>query len=162
MEATKKPSKNTKNISEHISYKEAVNSNYAKKHKIENIPSKEHIKNMKLLAENVFEPLREWVGGPIKINSMFRSEDLNTRIKGSLTSSHLEGQAMDITSMGKKTNAEMFYWIKDNLEYDQLIWEYGRKNPEWLHVSFNSAKNRKQTLVIKTVGQYKYYNNANS
>lgn len=162
MEATKKTLKSTKNISKHISYKEAINSNYAKKHKIENTPDDEHIKNMKLLAKEVFEPLREWVGGPIKINSMFRSEDLNTGIKGSLTSSHMEGQAMDITSMGKKTNAEMFEYIKDNLDFDQLIWEYGRRNPVWLHVSYKSEKNRKQVLIIRKVGQYKYYNNANS
>lgn len=151
-----------KKISKHISYKEAVRSDYAKKHKIENEPNDEQLENMKLLAKEVFEPLREWVGGPIRINSMYRSEDLNAGLNGSLKSSHLKGQAMDITSMGKKTNAEMFYFIKDNLDFDQLIWEYGKRNPKWLHVSFNSVKNRKQVLVIKEVGQYKYYNNANS
>ena len=151
-----------KKISKHISYKEAVRSDYAKKHKIENEPNDEQLENMKLLAKEVFEPLREWVGGPIRINSMYRSEELNTGLNGSLKSSHLKGQAMDITSMGKKTNAEMFYYIKDNLDFDQLIWEYGKRNPKWLHVSFNSVKNRKQVLVIKEVGQYKYYNNANS
>jgi len=138
-----------KKISKHISYKEAVNSNYAKKHNIENEPDDEQLENMKLIAKEVFEPLREWVGGPIKVNSFFRSADLNSGINGSKTSSHLKGQALDITSMGKKTNLEMFYWIKDNLEFDQLIWEYGRINPKWLHVSFNSVKNRKQVLKIK-------------
>tara|TARA_R110000796_G_scaffold206625_1_gene322956 strand:+ start:58 stop:519 length:462 start_codon:yes stop_codon:yes gene_type:complete len=151
-----------KNISKHISYKEATYSNYAKKHKIENTPDDEQIKNMKLLAKEVFEPLREWVGGPIRVNSMYRSLELNTAIKGSLKSSHLKGQAMDITSMGLRSNLEMFNYIKDNLDFDQLIWEYGKRNPVWLHVSFNSVKNRKQVLVIKEVGQYKYYNNANS
>ena len=151
-----------KKISKHISYKEGVRSDYAKKHKIENEPNDEQLGNMKLLAKEVFEPRREWVGGPIRINSMYRSEDLNAGLNGSLKSSHLKGQAMDITSMGKKTNAEMFYFIKDNLDFDQLIWEYGKRNPMWLHVSFNSVKNRKQVLVIKEVGQYKYYNNANS
>ena len=67
-----------KRISKHISYKEATNSNYAKKHKITNKPKDEHIENMELLAEKVFEPLREWVGCPIRVNSMFRSEKLNT------------------------------------------------------------------------------------
>lgn len=151
-----------KNISKHISYKEATYSNYAKKHKIENTPDDEQIKNMKLLAKEVFEPLREWVGGPIRVNSMYRSLELNTAIKGSLKSSHLKGQAMDITSMGLRSNLEMFNYIKNNLDFDQLIWEYGKRNPVWLHVSFNSVKNRKQVLVIKEVGQYKYYNNANS
>jgi len=151
-----------KKISKHISYKEATYSNYAKKHKIENTPDDEQIKNMKLLAKEVFEPLREWVGGPIKVNSMYRSDELNSGLNGSINSSHLKGQAMDITSMGLKSNLEMFNYIKDNLDFDQLIWEYGKRNPVWLHVSFNSVKNRKQVLVIKEVGQYKYYNNANS
>jgi len=151
-----------KKISKHISYKEATYSNYAKKHKIENTPDDEQIENMKLLAKEVFEPLREWVGGPIKVNSMYRSDELNSGLNGSINSSHLKGQAMDITSMGLKSNLEMFNYIKDNLDFDQLIWEYGKRNPVWLHVSFNSVKNRKQVLVIKEVGQYKYYNNANS
>jgi len=151
-----------KKISKHISYKEATYSNYAKKHKIENTPDDEQIENMKLLAKEVFEPLREWVGGPIKVNSMYRSDELNSGLNGSINSSHLKGEAMDITSMGLKSNLEMFNYIKDNLDFDQLIWEYGKRNPVWLHVSFNSVKNRKQVLVIKEVGQYKYYNNANS
>ena len=138
-----------KKISKHISYKEAVRSDYAKKHKIENEPNDEQLENMKLIAKEVFEPLREWVGGPIKVNSFFRSEDLNTGIGGSKTSSHLKGQAIDLTTMGLKTNAEIFYYIKDNLEYDQLIWEYGRVNPKWIHVSFNSVKNRKQAFRVK-------------
>ena len=149
-----------KNISKHISYKEATYSNYAKKHKIENKPNEEQLENMKLIAEKVFEPLREWVGGPIRVNSFFRSKQLNEGIGGSKTSSHLKGQAIDITSMGLKSNLEMFNYIKDNLEFDQLIWEYGKRNPKWLHVSFNSVKNRKQVLIIKEVGNYKYFNNA--
>tara|TARA_B110000285_G_C14776497_1_gene446474 strand:+ start:161 stop:607 length:447 start_codon:yes stop_codon:yes gene_type:complete len=147
-----------KKISKHISYKEATSSNYAKEHKIENKPNDEQLENMQLIAEKVFEPLREWVGGPIKVNSFFRSEELNSGIKGSLKSSHLKGQAIDLTSMGGKTNLEMFNYIKDNLDFDQLIWEYGRHNPVWLHVSYKSEKNRKQVLIIKEVGQYKLYN----
>tara|TARA_R110000803_G_scaffold179500_1_gene241918 strand:+ start:187 stop:633 length:447 start_codon:yes stop_codon:yes gene_type:complete len=146
-----------KKISKHISYKEATNSNYAKKHKIENKPNDEQLENMKLIAKEVFEPLREWVGGPIKVNSFFRSEELNTGIKGSLKSSHLKGQAIDLTTMGLKTNLEIFNYIKDNLDFDQLIWEYGRNNPVWVHVSYKSKNNRKQVLVVKEVGQYKFY-----
>ena len=130
-----------KRISKHISYKEAVGSNYAKQYGIKNKPDEEQVENMKLLAEKVFEPLREWVGCPIKVNSMFRSLELNTALKGSKTSSHMKGEAMDITSMGGKSNLEMFHWIKDNLEFDQLIWEFG-KEPKWLHVSYSPVKNR--------------------
>ena len=150
-----------KRISKHISYKEAVGSNYAKQKGIKNKPNEEQVENMKLLAEEVFEPLREWVGCPIKVNSMFRSLELNTALKGSKTSSHMKGEAMDITSMacGKencKSNLEMFHWIKDNLEFDQLIWEFG-KEPKWLHVSYNKDNNRKQVLVTKKRGVYYTY-----
>ena len=149
-----------KKISKHISYKEATHSNYAKQHNITNKPKAEDVKNMELLAEMVFEPLREWVGCPIRVNSMFRSEKLNTALKGSKTSSHMKGQAMDITFMacgkeGCKSNLDMFYYIKDNLDFDQLIWEFGSE-PKWLHVSYNSEKdNRKQVLVTKKRGVYR-------
>jgi len=145
-----------KRISKHISYKEAVGSDYAKQKGISNKPNEEQVENMKLLAEEVFEPLREWVDAPIKVNSMFRSKELNSAIKGSLKSSHLNGEAMDITSMGGKSNLEMFHYIKDNLEFDQLIWEFG-KEPKWLHVSFNKDNNRKQVLVTKKRGVYYTY-----
>ena len=148
-----------KKISKHISYKEATHSNYAKQYKIANKPSDEHIENMELLAKKIFEPLREWVDAPIRVNSMFRSEKLNTALKGSKTSSHLKGQAMDITSMACekddcKSNLDMFHYIKDNLDFDQLIWEFGSE-PKWLHVSYNNKKdNRNQVLVTKKQGVY--------
>ena len=146
-----------KKISNHISYKEATNSQTALRENLDNKPKSEHIKNMEILAEKVFEPLREWVGGAIKVNSMFRSKDLNNIIGGALSSSHLSGQAMDITSLGKKSNLEMFYYIKDNLDFDQLIWEFGSE-PLWLHVSYNNKKdNRKQVLVTKRKGKYYTY-----
>ena len=145
-----------KRISKHISYKEAVGSNYAKQKGIKNKPNEDQVENMKLLAKKVFEPLREWVGCPIRVNSMFRSLELNTALKGSKTSSHMKGEAMDITSMGGKSNLEMFHWIKDNLEFDQLIWEFG-KEPKWLHVSYSAVKNRKQILVTKKRGVYYTY-----
>ena len=144
-----------KRISKHISYKEAVGSNYAKQKGIKNKPNEEQVENMKLLAKEVFEPLREWVDAPIKVNSMFRSLELNTALKGSKTSSHMNGEAMDITTMGGKSNLEMFHYIKDNLCFDQLIWEFG-KQPKWLHVSF-SKNNRQQVLVTKKRGVYYTY-----
>lgn len=143
-----------KKISKHISYKEATHSNYAKRNKIANKPKAEHIENMELLAEKVFEPLREWVEAPIRVNSMFRSLELNSALKGAVRSSHLTGNAMDITSMGGKSNLEMFHYIKDNLDFDQLIWEFGAE-PKWLHVSYeNEKENRRQVLVTKRKGKY--------
>jgi len=144
-----------KKISKNISYKEATYSNYAKKYKIANKPDDEQIENMKLVAEEVFQPLREWANHPIKVNSFFRSKKLNSGIGGSSVSSHLTGNAIDITTLGEKTNLELFNYIKDNLEFDQLIWEFGSQNPKWIHVSFKEKDNRKQ--VLKTLRKGIYY-----
>ena len=136
-------------ISKHISYKEGVYSNTATRRGIDNTPNNEQLDNMKLLAKEVFEPLRTYVGGPIKINSFFRSPELNTAIGGSTTSQHCKGQAMDIDdTFGRMTNAEMYHWIKENLDFDQMIWEFGDDdNPNWVHVSYVSAEeNRNRCL----------------
>ena len=149
-----------KKISDNISYKEATRSETAQRLGISNKPKKEHIENMELIAEKIFQPLRKWVDHPIKINSFFRSEKLNSRIGGALSSAHKDGLAMDLNSLGGKTNLEMFHYIKDNLEFDQLIWEFGVE-PKWLHVSWNKKKNRKQVLVTKRKGKYYTYTDCN-
>ena len=92
-------------ISDHITYAEAIHSQTAKRKGIDNTPNPNQIEAMRLLAEKVFEPLRGWVGGPIKVNSFFRSPELNTKIGGSKTSQHCKGQAIDIDDVyGYKTN----------------------------------------------------------
>ena len=107
----------TNKISKHISYKEGTYSQTALRRGLDNTPNEEQLKCMKEVAENLFEPLREWVGGPIKINSFFRGEPVNTAIGGSTRSQHMKGQAIDIDdTFGHKTNAEMYHYIKDNLE----------------------------------------------
>lgn len=143
-----------KNISNHISYKEGTHSNTATRRNIDNIPNDYQLANMNAVALNVFEPLREWVGGPIKINSFFRSPDLNTAIGGSSKSQHCEGRAIDIDdTFGHKTNAEMYNYIKENLNFDQLIWEFGNDtNPDWVHVSYVSdEQNRNRCLKAERV-----------
>ena len=149
-------------ISKHISDKEATKSITALRLGIDNTPNGTAYNNMKTLAANVFEPLREWVGGPIKITSMYRSTELNEAIGGSKTSQHCKGQAIDIDDIyGHKTNAEMFEYIKDNLEFDQLIWEFGNEeNPDWLHISYvDLEKNRKRILkAVRDQGKVKYIN----
>ncbi len=96
-------------ISKHISEKEATKSVTALRLGIDNTPNGDSISNMKLVAEMVFEPLRQWVGGPIKINSFYRSPALNEAIGGSSKSQHCQGRAMDIDDVyGHKTNKEMF------------------------------------------------------
>jgi hypothetical protein len=116
---------------------------------IDNTPNDDQLHFMEVLAEEVFEPLRDYVGGPIKINSFFRCPELNTAIGGSKTSQHCKGQAIDIDdTYGRMTNAEMYHWIKDNLDFDQMIWEFGDDdNPNWIHISYVSPeKNRNRCL----------------
>ena len=148
------------NISKHISYKEATRSNTAIRRGIENIPDVEELENMKLIAEKVFDPLRKWVGGPIKINSFYRSPELNVAIGGSKKSQHCHGQAIDIDdTYGHRSNASMFKHIRYNMDYDQIIWEFGdEKNPAWVHVSYVSEeKNRHRCLqAYKENGKTKY------
>tara|TARA_R100001440_G_scaffold1234_1_gene4133 strand:+ start:285 stop:740 length:456 start_codon:yes stop_codon:yes gene_type:complete len=136
-------------ISKHISNKEGVYSRTALRLNIDNTPTQEHKQNMRLLAENIFEPLRAYVGGPIKINSFYRSPELNKAIGGSVKSQHCHGQAIDIDdTFGRATNAEMFEFVKKNLNFDQMIWEFGdNKNPNWVHISYVSKnKNRNRCL----------------
>ena len=147
-------------ISKHISDKEGVYSNTALRLGIDNAPNEEQLNNMKLLAEKVFEPLREYVGGPIKINSFFRSPELNTAIGGSSKSQHCKGQAIDIDdTFGRMTNAAMYHWIKDNLDFDQMIWEFGdSKNPAWVHISYVSKEdNRNRCLLAYKEGKKTKY-----
>ena len=141
-------------ISKHISDREGVYSTTATRRGIDNTPDKEHLDNMKLLAEKIFEPLRKWVGGPIRINSFYRGPELNKAIGGSSKSQHCKGQAMDIDDNGcHKTNAEMYAWIKDNVEFDQMIWEFGDdENPDWVHISWVSKdQNRNRCLRAERV-----------
>lgn len=149
-----------KNISEHISYKEGVYSITALRLGLNNDPTKAHLSNMELLAEKVFEPLRKHVNGPIKINSFYRGPELNKAIGGSANSQHCKGQAIDIDDVyGYMSNADMYEYIKNNLSFDQMIWEFGNSdNPDWVHVSYvNEEANRNRCLLA-----YKDENNKTS
>ena len=142
------------NISKHISYKEATRSLTAIRLGLENKPNEYELSNMIGVAENIFEPLRKWVNDPIKVNSFFRSIELNKAIGGSSRSQHCQGRAIDIDdTYGHATNAEMFNWIKENLNFDQMIWEFGTdENPDWVHVSWVSEEqNRNRCLRAERV-----------
>ena len=147
-------------ISEHISYKEAVRSDTADRLNIINLPNESELDNMSIISEKIFEPLRSHVGGPIRINSFFRSVELNKAIGGSSTSQHCKGQAFDLDdSYGCMTNAEMYKFVKDNLDFDQMIWEFGDdENPNWIHISYVSQeKNRNRCLKAwKEHGKTRY------
>ena len=145
-------------ISKHLTLEELTYSATAIKLGIVNAPTPIQIENLKTLALKVFEPVREHFGVPIHISSGYRIMNLNQALNGSITSQHCSGEAIDIDMKGDKvTNAQIFHWIKDNLKYDQLIWEFGdKKNPDWVHVSYCS-ENRKQTLrAVKVNGKTHY------
>src|SRR5210317_1743446 len=146
-------------ISKHISWREASHSATAEKKEIENTPTESAVVNMKKLAKNVFEPLREWAAEPIRVNSFYRSPDLCDAIRSSRNSQHTKGQAIDIDAMGEKTNADLFNYIKDNLDFDQLIWEHGDdENPDWVHVSYvGPGGNRKAVLKAIKKGKKTTY-----
>jgi len=135
-------------ISKHISYREATRSNTAARLGIPNHPSQKVLDVMRLTSNKIFEPLRRHFGVPIYVSSFFRSWRLNTKLGGSISSSHPLGEAIDLDDvLGGVTNSEMFYWIKNNLEFDQLIWEYGDDyEPQWIHVSYRKGSNRNQVL----------------
>jgi len=147
-------------LSENLSLAEVVRSETAKRKGVSNMPTPAHIENFKKLAENIFQPIRKHFGKPIHISSGYRSDALNKAIGGSKTSQHCKGEAIDIDMDGTAiTNAQIFNYIKDNLNFDQLIWEFGTaSNPDWVHVSYNSTgKQRKQILkALKVNGKTSY------
>jgi len=157
-------------ISEHLDLSEVIRSETAKRLGISNMPTLEHIENFKKLAENIFEPIRNNFRVPIHLSSGYRSFELNKKIKGSATSQHCKGEAIDIDMDGSSngvTNKMVFDYIFKNLNFDQLIWEFGTsENPDWVHVSYNSDGNqRKQVLkAIKSNGKtiYQPYINKSS
>ncbi len=138
------------NISKHITVKEATQSATATRLKIDNTPSAEVLANMKLVAEKCFEPLREWYSKPITINSFYRSPALNKAVKGAKNSDHVKGMAIDLDAGSNSENLKLFNWLRDNVEFKQLIHEYGDKSgPEWVHISYDSKDLRTQILYIK-------------
>jgi zinc D-Ala-D-Ala carboxypeptidase len=151
-------------LSKNLSLGEFTNSQTAKRRGIDNTPKGEHLEAAKLLAENIFQPIREHFGKPIFISSGYRSAALNEAIGGSKTSQHSKGEAIDIDMDYRKgpQNEEVFHYIRENLPFDQLIWEFGTdKRPDWVHVSYNSdGEQRGQILVAKRNSKGKtYYEN---
>lgn len=150
-------------ISKHLSLAEVTRSETAKRNGIDNKPTAEHLENFKLLAEKVFEPIRAHFGVPIHISSGYRSKALNDLIKGSLSSQHCKGEAIDIDMDGSDsevTNKMVFDFIVANLDWDQIIHEFGTdSNPDWVHVSYTKGKNRKQKLkAVRKNGKTSYIN----
>ena len=148
-------------LSNYLSLAEVTRSDTAKRKGISNEPTPEHLDNLKTIAVEVFDKVREHFGVPIFVSSGYRSAALNKAIGGSSTSDHNLGKALDLDQDGHGngvTNADVFKFIKDNLEFDQLIWEFGTdKNPDWVHVGYRKGANRKQILrAVREGGKTKY------
>ena len=137
-------------LSKNLNLAEVTRSETAKRRKIDNAPTDEHIENLKILAANIFQPMRDHFGKPIYISSGYRSEALNKAIKGSKTSQHCKGEALDIDNDNANngvTNRDIFEFIRDNLKFDQLINEFPVKGkPSWVHVSYSKTQQRNQIL----------------
>ena len=137
-------------LSKNLNLAEVTRSETAKRRKIDNAPTDEHIENLKILAANIFQPMRDHFGKAIYISSGYRSEALNKAIKGSKTSQHCKGEALDIDNDNANngvTNRDIFEFIRDNLKFDQLINEFPVKgNPSWVHVSYSKTQQRNQIL----------------
>jgi zinc D-Ala-D-Ala carboxypeptidase len=147
-------------ITAHFNLAEFTRSESAKRHGVSNEPTAEHLANIKILCERILEPIRMKFG-PINISSGYRSKVLNHYIGGSLKSQHCEGKAADIDmdGMGSVTNKQIFEYIKNELEFDQLINEF---NYGWVHVSYNAGNNRKQILDAIKVNNKTVYSNHKS
>ena len=148
-------------LSKNLSLAEVVRSESAKRRGINNMPTAEHLENLKELAVNVFQPIRDHFKVPIHISSGYRSRILNNAVNGAAKSQHCLGQAIDIDVDGTSiTNKQVFDFIKENLDFDQMIWEFGNDtNPDWVHVSFNKGSNKKQILKAYKNGVKTYYTN---
>lgn len=141
-----------KYLSENLSLAEFTKSRTAQRRGIDNsITNKNHLANAAVLAEKVFQPIRDHFGCPIHVSSGYRSLQLNSYIGGSRASQHMRGEAIDIDMdyKGRVSNADVFYFIKDNLEFDQLIWEFGTdESPAWVHVSYSRLKKNRGNILV--------------
>ena len=134
-------------ISKHITLQEATESQTALRKGIKNEPNELELDAMKYVAENLFEPIREWYDKPIIVSSFYRCLALNKAVNGSKTSGHVLGNSIDISGGNKVENKKIFDFIKTSgLDFDQVINEY---DFTWIHISLKKTGNRKQILVIK-------------
>ncbi len=144
------------NLSKNLTLAEVTKSATAKRRGISNDPTIEHLENLKALAENVFQPIRDYFAVPVTISSGYRSLELNKAIGGSLVSQHCKGEAIDIDCSPHSglSNREVFDYIREHLTFDQLIYEFGNdSDPDWVHVSYKrSGRNRGEVLRAFRIG----------
>ena len=148
-------------LSKNLSLKECTKSVTADRLGIKNNPDEQVIKNLRSIAEDVFQPCRDHFDHPIFVSSGYRSPKLNSAVGGSRTSQHISGEALDLDADIFKgmSNADIFNYIKDNLTFDQLIWEFGDdESPSWVHVSYKkNEENRGRCLRAYRDNKGVYY-----
>ena len=148
-------------LSKNLSLNEVIKSNTATRKGIDNSPNNDHLESLEDIAKDIFQPLRDDLG-VIYVSSGYRSDALNKAIGGSRKSQHSKGEALDLDNDNKNgaaSNTEIFNYIKDNLDFDQLIWEFGTDvKPDWVHVSYTTKRpNRNQILkAYRQSGKTKY------
>ena len=130
------------NISDNVTFETSIATQHIK---IINQPNKIELECMRQVAINCYEPLLKWYKKPIKINSFFRSQELNSKVKGLKDSQHMKGQAIDFTGGNVLENKKLFNWCLGNLNFDQLINE---EYYTWFHISYVKDHNRKQVINI--------------
>lgn len=145
-------------LSVHLSLAQAIKSDTAKKHGLDNTPSTSEKENLKKLGINIYDKIYDNFNGNVKLTSVFRNEAVNKKVGGSSTSQHRFGQALDIQGTNGITNKQIFKYVKDNLDYHQIIWEYGSKNePDWVHVGYKPSGNKKiNTRAVRVNGKTQY------
>lgn len=146
-------------LSTNLSLAEATSSATALRRGIANTPTATHLIALKAVANNIFQPCRNHFGKPLRVTSGYRSEELNKVIGGSMKSQHSKGEALDMQSTSAYTNRELFMYIKDHLEFDQLIGEFPDNMGEyaWVHCSYKAEGNRGEVLIAyKDNGKTRY------
>ena len=149
-------------LSKNLWLSEVIKSNTATRKGIDNSPTDLHIANLKYLAEKIFQPIREHFGCPIFVSSGYRSKALNEAIGGSQRSFHSHGMALDLdmdNKASKISNTDIFNFIKDNLEYTELIWEFGDEDkPDWVHVAIAKGRENEKNAKVayREDGKAKY------
>ena len=139
-------------LSKNLWLSEVVKSNTATRKGIDNSPTEEHINNLKYLAKKIFQPIREHFGCPIFVSSGYRSKALNEAIGGSQRSFHSHGCALDLdmdNKASKISNTDIFNFIKESLEYTELIWEFGDEDkPDWVHVAIAKGRENEKNAKV--------------
>lgn len=140
-------------ISDYVSYSEGCKSQTAIRYGIDNTPSHEILEKMRVVANLVFDPMREYFNKPIAVVSFYRCLKLNTAIGGAVGSQHMKGEAMDIDAdvfSNGITNKMIFNFIRAKLDFDQLIGEVENSNGdfEWIHVSYKDNINNRHNVLV--------------